>query len=271
MASRLSLVRSVLASSSNIPGLTALDVFLMRSPIGSIVDRSPCGSSLHVMRAAAYSTRIYTRTGDKGQSSLFNGERRSKSNFVFEALGSSDELTVHIGQAKAACQLLPTTSEAGVKPIQLAILLHHVQESLLRVGSHLATPLPATSDQSTAQLDAKLSRTTFDASLISWVEACIDQMDAQLPPLQNFIIPSGGVGGTLHVTRAVCRRFERDVVRLIESGHRMDPNIEKYVNRLSDFFFVSARYVDHLLGHYDQPFVSGRFIEGQHPDPFSSS
>ena len=203
---------------------------------------------------------IYTRGGDKGRSSLFNGERRAKSDLVFEALGSGDELSAFLGQAKSACQLLPLSPDVH---LPLSSLIHHVQESLLRVGSHLATPPSSLSSSSSSS--NKIIRTQFDGTLVSWLEKCIDRMDCQLPPLTSFLIPRGGTSGTLHQARAVCRRFERDVVRLVESGHPVDPDVPKFVNRLSDFLFMAARYADHLSDLPDDPFISSTFQSGQHP------
>lgn len=226
--------------------------------------------------------KIYTRGGDKGETSLFTGERRAKDDLVFEALGSSDELNAFVGQAKDACEKLSP---------ELFVCLSFIQQNLLQIGSHLATPVHSSETNSQEQNKQKAEqkkkqeeenneaeekerkrieevqkkRTQFDHQLIPWLESNIDQMDQRLPPLRNFILPAGGASGAFHVARAVCRRFERDVIRLRNAGHALDPAVLQYVNRLSDFFFVSARYVDFLSGHQDSVFSSSRSQQSQYP------
>ena len=227
------------------------------SSILSLIIRSDL---LAFQQNAQYAIKIYTRGGDKGRSSLFNGERRSKTDPVFHALGSLDELSAHLGTAKAACldvHVRDPTSHA--KCAHLADVVHHIQSTLMRVGSHLATPADTP--------EAKKARTGFDESLVGWVEACIDRMDQQLPDLTMFIIPSGGISGSFHVARAMCRRFERDLVRVMEGDQDLNPGVGKYANRLSDFFFTAARYVDHLTEKEEVIFQSAAFLPNQHPDP----
>jgi cob(I)alamin adenosyltransferase len=170
---------------------------------------------------------IYTRTGDKGTSALYNGERRVKNDLVFNALGNTDELNACIGVAKEYCLL----SNNGLAPSLSAI-----QSRLLDVGSAIATPRMNTKSE------ARIERTSFPEEHIDQVENWIDDLDAQLPQLKTFILPSGGLSSSnLHVARAVCRRAERSVIPLVGDGE-VETSVQRYLNRLSDFFFTAARF-----------------------------
>lgn len=175
---------------------------------------------------SARSPRIYTRTGDEGFSSTFTGERRPKGDRIFEALGTTDELSSAIGLASEL------SSEKGHAFVEQ---LHKVQCMLQDVGSNIATPL-------SSAREAHLKRTSFSEEPILELEKWIDRYSEQLPPLRAFILPSGGKSSAaLHFSRAVCRRAERCVVPLVQAGEA-DPNVAKYLNRLSDYLFVLARY-----------------------------
>jgi len=124
---------------------------------------------------------------------------------------------------------------------QLAERLESIQSILLDVGSSIATPQEGSNE-------AQLKRAKFDSDNVNDLELWIDEMDAKLPPLRNFILPSGGKGSSfLHVARAVCRRAERSVVPLVESGQN-DKSTAIYLNRLSDFLFVAARHMSSIEG-----------------------
>ena len=177
--------------------------------------------------------KVYTRTGDEGSSSLFNGQRRQKDDAVFAALGDSDELNGAIGLARAHCAVESGNGAAHVIPH-----LESIQSSLLDLGSAIATPLK----QSTAE---QLSRAAFDNSgeRTTQLEEWMDAMDVELPPLRNFILPGGSLASaSLHSARSVCRRAERSLVPLVLDGE-CDPGVARYVNRLSDYLFVAARFV----------------------------
>ena len=177
---------------------------------------------------------MYTKTGDGGTTSLFNQQRRSKADDYFEALGDTDELNANIGVVRAHCQSAGSGGSDAVAS-QLDEQLAEVQSRLFDVGAHLATPRQSSNA-------AALARTAFDEDHVAQLEAWIDAMEAHLPPLRNFILPSGGFVATqLHVCRAVCRRAERKTVPLV-AREDADPVVGRYLNRLSDFFFVAARY-----------------------------
>ncbi|XP_024422689.1 corrinoid adenosyltransferase MMAB isoform X3 [Desmodus rotundus] len=180
--------------------------------------------------------KIYTKTGDKGFSSTFTGERRSKDDQVFEALGTTDELSSAIGFA------MELIAEKGHP---CAEELEKIQCSLQDVGSALATP------RSSAR-EAHLRRTAFATGPILELEQWIDRYSSQLPPLTAFILPSGGKSSSaLHFCRAVCRRAERRVVPLVQMGET-DANVAKFLNRLSDYLFTLARYTAMKEGNQEK-------------------
>lgn len=191
--------------------------------------------------------KVYTRTGDSGTSYLFNMERRPKSQMYFTALGDTDEVNAHVGLALAEShQSLRSyrdvqTEEAkeGVRRLSHMIPeLETIQSRLLDAGSSIATP-PSSSDEK------RLKRVLFPAEAVDQLEGWIDSMDQSLPPLKNFILPGAGdrLTAQLHVCRTVCRRGERAVVVLMEHTD-VDEAVLKYMNRLSDYFFVASRYAN---------------------------
>ena len=172
--------------------------------------------------------KIYTKTGDAGETGLFGGGRVPKDDPRVQAYGEVDELNAWIGLAVAIH--LPTF-EANV--------LESIQRDLFTIGAELATPNPA-----------KL-RTSLDAATVSALEGVIDSYDPKLKPLKNFILPGGSPkAAALHVARTVCRRAERSVVTLARE-QQINPLIIHYLNRLSDLLFVLARAVNMQTGHDD--------------------
>ncbi|XP_028270445.1 corrinoid adenosyltransferase MMAB [Parambassis ranga] len=170
--------------------------------------------------------KIYTKTGDKGFSSTFTGERRPKEDQIFEALGNTDELSSAIGLAREFCLDKGHTFTHQLDKIQCI---------LQDVGSNIATP------RSSAR-ESHIKRTKFSTQPISNLETWIDNFTEELPPLTNFILPSGGKSSAaLHLARTVCRRAERSVAPIVRSGEA-DPDVAKFLNRLSDYLFTVARY-----------------------------
>lgn len=174
--------------------------------------------------------RIYTRTGDGGQTSLRWGTRIAKDALRVEAYGTVDEANSFIGLALA--QLGPTGPEAARQS------LTRILRELFDVGADLATPPDK----------EKGEQPRVKTEMIDRLEAEIDALDEQLAPLKQFILPSGcPAGATLHVARTIVRRAERRVVTLAAT-ESVDPVVVKYLNRLSDYLFVAARAVNAAAG-----------------------
>lgn len=174
--------------------------------------------------------RIYTKTGDKGETSLYAGGRVKKSAPRVEAYGTLDEANACIGMAIAA---MPQDRELEALRQELA----KVQRDLFCAGAQLAS-----------NSDQLPKWHLVDADVLA-LEAGIDRMDAVLPALTTFILPGGHPAGAgLHVARTVTRRAERLAVDLVERGERVDPIVVAYLNRLSDYLFVAARHTNHWLG-----------------------
>lgn len=180
--------------------------------------------------------KIYTKKGDSGDTSLFGGQRVSKSTERIEAYGNVDELNSFVG--------LVASYEISKKG---ADYLQKVQELLFTLGADLATPLS--------------SKTRIDRigeNDIQFLEKAIDEMEKDLEPLKNFILPGGSQpGATLHVARTVCRRAERAAVACQEVDEISD-NCIKFLNRLSDFLFVIARYENKEAGVRETPWKPER-------------
>ena len=174
--------------------------------------------------------KIYTKTGDKGQTSLIGGVRVSKCCERLESYGTVDELNSYIGLLITYC-----TNERDVS------FLTSIQRNLFVVGSYLATD--------TSQTELRATSVVTD-EMITFVEQEIDVINASLPPIKLFLHPGGCRGaGVSHVCRTVCRRAERCIIALAETGANVDLQVIAYVNRLSDYFFVLARKMNVEAGH----------------------
>ncbi|MCE9557153.1 MAG: cob(I)yrinic acid a,c-diamide adenosyltransferase [Planctomycetes bacterium] len=177
--------------------------------------------------------KIYTKTGDDGQTGLFGGPRVAKDDARIEAYGAVDELNALLGLARCESP-----------PAELDELLVEFQHDLFALGAELATPDPA-----------KLGTNWIGASQIGRLEQAIDHHDALVPPLSQFILPGGSkTASLLHVARTVCRRAERRVVTLArESQQPISPQTVIYLNRLGDLLFVLARRANALAGSQEEP------------------
>lgn len=177
--------------------------------------------------------KIYTKTGDKGETSLFTGQRVPKTDPFIEALGTVDECNSAIG---TALSFLPQNPEMDDTRQQLETIQH----ALFDVGAALATPR-------TRANTSKLEKTRFDHQEIEQLEKWIDKMEAELPPLKAFILPGGhSAGAALHLARSICRRSERRVLPLYRDEDVSD-TVLIYLNRLSDYLFSVSRYVNFLM------------------------
>lgn len=168
--------------------------------------------------------KIYTKTGDAGKTSLIGGTKVLKSDLRIEAYGTVDELNSYIGV------VADHNDEEHIKTI-----LKEIQDRLFTIGSELACD---------PHKQTKLHIPDLHESDIDLLEKEMDEMDAQLPPMKNFILPGGmpAVSFT-HVARCVCRRAERCCVGLKEKDESIEPLIIKYLNRLSDYLFMLSRYI----------------------------
>lgn len=167
--------------------------------------------------------RIYTRTGDDGSTRLASGDPTSKSDPRVEAYGSVDELNAVLGLAR-----LHTGQDDG-----LDAMLARIQNELFDLGADLATPLGP---------PPKWEALRIIASQVERLEAEIDAMNGALRPLDSFILPGGSaLAAHLHLGRTVCRRAEREAVRLVEAGQAVNAEAVRYLNRLSDHLFVAGR------------------------------
>ena len=180
-------------------------------------------------------TKVYTRTGDKGFTKLVGGKKVAKDATRVEAYGTVDELNSIIGLARVFNDELKDSLEASQ---QLDEIFRLLQNQLFDVGSELATPSDFSYEGMFQVSDTE----------VKGLEQTIDLLQKDLEPLNSFILPGGGkVGGFLHQARTVCRRAERDILRLSREED-LSPWPLKYVNRLSDLLFVMSRWVSKNLG-----------------------
>jgi cob(I)alamin adenosyltransferase len=198
--------------------------------------------------------KIYTKTGDKGETSLIGGVRVPKDHLRISTYGTLDELNSLLGV---------TLTQLPASSIQTRNRLTRIQSELFQLGAELAIPFATPFEGKSESLGSrKRAQKGLKAKLI-WVgDACvealekeIDAMELDLRPLKSFILPGGSAAaGFLHLARAICRRAERELVGL----HRTEPvrpEVIRYLNRLSDYLFVSARYVNFQAQIQEVPWV----------------
>jgi cob(I)alamin adenosyltransferase len=171
--------------------------------------------------------KLYTRTGDAGETSLFDGTRVSKSDSRVDAYGEVDELNAWLGLARAS----RLDDDLDAEIVQL-------QRDLFALGAQLADPADRITD--------RVTKAALGDNDVARLEQVIDRLEADLPPLRRFILAGGSpAGAALHVARTVCRRAER---RMVALQPPVDAVLVRYVNRLSDLLFVLAREVNHRAG-----------------------
>lgn len=172
--------------------------------------------------------KIYTKTGDDGQTGLFGGQRVLKDDAQVEAYGSVDETNATLGVARAA----------GLSP-EVDAAIERIQAELFVLGAELATP---------PDHRGRLRMPLLGASEVSALEQLIDQLEAKLPALTSFVLPAGtAAASALHLARTVCRRAERRVIAVRDSA-ALRPELVIYLNRLSDLLFVMARHENQAAG-----------------------
>jgi cob(I)alamin adenosyltransferase len=183
--------------------------------------------------------RIYTRTGDDGTTGLGNGERRPKHDLRVAAYGDVDEANCAIGLARLA-----VAGPGGGRFAAIDAMLKRIQNDLFDLGADLCMPAPKVVESQ------KPSRAPLRvlAEQVGWLEAAIDELNVELSPLRSFVLPGGTpAAAALHQARAICRRAERKIVELAGvEGETVGAAALAYVNRLSDFLFVAARFANDL-------------------------
>ncbi|MCB9794188.1 MAG: cob(I)yrinic acid a,c-diamide adenosyltransferase [Alphaproteobacteria bacterium] len=181
-------------------------------------------------------TKVYTRGGDKGRTSLIGGERVDKDHIRIEAYGTVDELNAIIGLVRTF------NGQSGADPEHVARLermLHRIQNDLFNLGSDLATPAEKRWEGMYLISDAD----------VKVLEEWIDALNEDLGPLKEFILPGGGpVGAFFHQARTTCRRAERRVITLMREVEGVNDGPLRYLNRLSDYLFVAGRWAAKSLG-----------------------
>ena len=171
--------------------------------------------------------KLYTRTGDSGETALFDGSRVRKDDPRVEAYGDVDELNAWLGLVRTAG--LDAEFESDVI---------RIQRDLFALGAALADPAE--------KIAARVTKAALDDTDVARLEKMIDRLDAETPPLRRFILPGGtSSGAAIHLARAVCRRAERRIVAL---DPQVDPVLVRYVNRLSDLLWLFGRKLEHDAG-----------------------
>jgi cob(I)alamin adenosyltransferase len=171
--------------------------------------------------------RVYTKTGDKGSTALIGGTRVSKDHIRIEAYGTVDELNSYLGFINDSLQ-----------DLKINKWILEIQDRLFTIGSSLATD---------PEKNPKMKLPDLRVTDVEWLENNIDEMDNELPTMKSFILPGGHPAASItHIARCICRRAERHCVHMQNSNEFVDALVLQYLNRLSDFLFVLARYIVHI-------------------------
>ena len=197
-------------------------------------------------------TKVYTKTGDSGETGLVSGRRVPKTHPRIEAYGTIDELMSVIGIVRS----FNSQKESSERREKFEVILQAIQQKLFDIGSQLAT-LPG--DEYEGQVQVMRQD-------VEWLETVIDAMNAELSPLTSFILPGGSpLNAFLHQARTVCRRAEREVLRLRQQEVIGDA-VVPYLNRLSDALFVFGRWVSSTLGEREVLWEAGKILPDWHWD-----
>lgn len=195
-------------------------------------------------------TKVYTRAGDRGETALVAGKRVAKDSPRIEAYGTIDELNSIVGLARV---FNAENLDVGDAHRFLDEVLCQLQDELFDLGGELATPAEAFQD----------GMYRVGAEQVSRLEKWIDQCQQDLEPLKSFILPGGGrIGAYLHQCRTVCRRAEREILRLSRS-EEINPHVLEYFNRLSDLFFVLSRWIAKQTGEAEYLWQRGLMEKGK--------
>lgn len=171
--------------------------------------------------------KIYTKTGDKGSTSLIGGVRVPKNHIRIESYGTIDELNSYMGMVSD-----------GAQQAEISEWIREIQDRLFTIGSVLAT---------NQDKEVKMKLPDVHDSDVQWLEQRIDKMNEVLPEMRSFILPGGNLAAsTCHVARCVCRRAERLCVQMQQDNEHVPELVLQYLNRLSDLLFVLARYIGHI-------------------------
>lgn len=176
-------------------------------------------------------SKLYTRTGDDGTTSLMGGERAGKDSVRVDAYGDIDELSSVLG-------LLASSAKC---PEEISSEIKHIQNLMFTVGEYLATPVPPGTEPQLSAMPGETEK----------IEGWIDSLDERTPDLRSFILPGGSEeAARCHLARTVCRRAERKIIALGRESY-VDPAVASYINRLSDYLFIAARYLNFISGIED--------------------
>lgn len=195
-----------------------------------------------------YISKIYTKSGDGGQTMLASGDKVSKDHQRIRSYGDVDELNATIGMVRVELAREPRSEGAEVFIEELDAQLGRIQQELFNLGAELSYPEP---DE-----PSDIPRLCVRAEHVEQLEKNIDGWNAPLQPLKSFILPGGGpTAAACHVSRTVCRRAEREMVALAGAGEQVSDVALRYVNRLSDYFFVLSRALSDRLGYAETLWV----------------
>lgn len=182
-------------------------------------------------------SQLYTGTGDAGTTSLVGGERVKKNSKRLEAYGTIDELSSFLGSIAS-----DKNCETEVKG-----QINTVQNELFNIGSYLATQSSKITEGS-GVMSGEACASLADGAKLQTLEGWIDALDEQTPKIRQFVLPGGcELASKAHLARTVCRRAERAILTLAEDEY-VDPMVVKYINRLSDYLFIAARYFNFMQG-----------------------